>query len=80
GSGHAMLTMPIMAPLADLLDITRQTAVLSFSFADGIGNIIFPTGGTLMAELAIAGISWTRWARWILPLILIEYLIGLIAV
>ena len=44
GSGHAMLTMPIMAPLADLLDITRQTAVLSFSFADGIGNIIFPTG------------------------------------
>ncbi|PER61431.1 YfcC family protein [Bacillus cereus] len=80
GSGHAMLTMPIMAPLADLLDITRQTAVLSFSFADGIGNIIFPTGGTLMAGLAIAGISWTRWARWILPLILIEYLIGLIAV
>jgi len=80
GSGHAMLTMPIMAPLADLLHITRQTAVLSFSFADGIGNIIFPTGGTLMAGLAIAGISWTKWAKWILPLILIEYLIGFIAV
>ncbi|WP_088069834.1 YfcC family protein [Gottfriedia luciferensis] len=80
GSGHAMLTMPIMAPLADLLHITRQTAVLSFSFADGIGNIIFPTGGTLMAGLAIAGISWTKWAKWILPLILIEYTIGLIAV
>lgn len=80
GSGHAMLTMPIMAPLADLLDITRQTAVLSFSFADGIGNIIFPTAGTLMAGLAIAGIPWTKWAKWILPLVLIQYLIGLIAV
>lgn len=80
GSGHAMLTMPIMTPLADLLDITRQTAVLSFSFADGIGNIIFPTAGTLMAGLAIAGIPWTKWAKWILPLVLIQYLIGLIAV
>lgn len=80
GSGHAMLTMPIMAPLADLLHITRQTTVLSFSFADGIGNIIFPTGGTLMAGLAIAGISWTKWAKWIFPLILVEYVIGLIAV
>ncbi|MFP3511978.1 C4-dicarboxylate ABC transporter permease [Peribacillus sp. SIMBA_075] len=80
GTGHAMLTMPIMVPLADLLDITRQTAVLSFSFADGIGNMIFPTATTLMAGLAIAGISWTKWAKWILPLVLIQYLIGLIAV
>lgn len=80
GSGHAMLTMPIMTPLADLLDITRQTAVLSFSFADGIGNIIFPTAGTLMAGLAIAGIPWTKWAKWVLPLVFIQYLIGLIAV
>ncbi|MDN3018900.1 C4-dicarboxylate ABC transporter permease [Paenibacillus sp. BSR1-1] len=80
GSGHAMLTMPIMTPLADLLNISRQTAVLSFSFADGIGNIIFPTAGTLMAGLAIAGIPWTKWAKWVLPLILIQYVIGLAAV
>ncbi|MBY0123580.1 YfcC family protein [Bacillus sp. S/N-304-OC-R1] len=80
GSGHAMLTMPIMTPLADLLDITRQTAVLSFSFADGIGNIIFPTAGTLMAGLAIAGIPWTKWAKWVLPLVIIQFIIGLIAV
>lgn len=80
GTGHAMLTMPIMVPLADLLGITRQTAVLSFSFADGIGNMIFPTATTLMAGLAIAGISWTKWAKWILPLVFIHYLIGLVAV
>lgn len=80
GSGQAALTMPIMAPLADLVGVTRQTAVLCFSMADGIGNIIFPTSGYFMAGLAIAGIPWSRWAKWILPLILIQYAIGLVAV
>jgi uncharacterized ion transporter superfamily protein YfcC len=80
GSGQAALTMPIMAPLADLVGVTRQTAVLSFSLADGIGNIIFPTSGYFMAGLALAGIPWTRWAKWILPLILIQYGISLLAI
>ncbi|MGO0058890.1 YfcC family protein [Brevibacillus fluminis] len=80
GSGQAALTMPIMAPLADLVGVTRQTAVLCFSMADGIGNIIFPTSGYFMAGLAIAGIPWSRWAKWILPLILTQYAIGLVAV
>ncbi|GED30712.1 MULTISPECIES: YfcC family protein [Brevibacillus] len=80
GSGQAALTMPIMAPLADLVGVTRQTAVLSFSMADGIGNIIFPTSGYFMAGLAIAGIPWGRWAKWIMPLILTQYAIGLVAV
>jgi uncharacterized ion transporter superfamily protein YfcC len=80
GSGQAALTMPIMAPLADLVGVTRQTAVLSFSIADGIGNIIFPTSGYFMAGLALAGIPWTRWAKWILPLIAMQYGIGLVAV
>ncbi|HBZ79055.1 MAG TPA: putative basic amino acid antiporter YfcC [Brevibacillus sp.] len=80
GSGQAALTMPIMAPLADLVGVTRQTAVLSFSLADGIGNIIFPTSGYFMAGLALAGIPWIRWAKWILPLILTQFGIGLVAV
>jgi uncharacterized ion transporter superfamily protein YfcC len=80
GSGQAALTMPIMAPLADLVGVTRQTAVLSFSMADGIGNIIFPTSGYFMAGLALAGIPWTRWAKWIFPLIIMQYGIGLVAV
>ncbi|MDH6348394.1 YfcC family protein [Brevibacillus sp. 1238] len=80
GSGQAALTMPIMAPLADLVGVTRQTAVLSFSLADGIGNIIFPTSGYFMAGLALAGIPWIRWAKWILPLILMQFGIGLVAV
>lgn len=80
GSGQAALTMPIMAPLADLVGVTRQTAVLSFSMADGIGNIIFPTSGYFMAGLALAGIPWSRWTKWIFPLIAIQYTIGLIAI
>ncbi|WP_418302153.1 YfcC family protein [Lysinibacillus fusiformis] len=80
GSGQAALTMPIMAPLADLLGVTRQTAVLSFSMADGIGNIIFPTSGYFMAALSLAKIPWSRWAKWVWPLILVQYGIGIISV
>jgi len=80
GSGQAMLTMPIMTPLADIVGVTHQTAVLSFSLADGIGNIIFPTSGYFMAGLALAGIPWSRWAKWILPLIVMQYSIAIIAV
>lgn len=80
GSGQAALTMPIMAPLADLVGVTRQTTVLSFSMAYGVGSIIFPTVGYFMAALSLAGIPWGVWAKWILPLVLLEYGIGLIAV
>ena len=45
GSGQAALTMPIMAPLADLLGVTRQVAVLAFQLGDGFTNLIVPTGG-----------------------------------
>lgn len=67
GSGQAALTMPIMAPLADMIGVTRQTSVLAFQLGDGISNMIFPTSGVLMAGLAIAGIPYTRWLKWIWP-------------
>lgn len=76
GSGQAALTMPIMAPLSDLVGVSRQTAVLAFQFGDGISNILTPTSGYFMAALAAAGVSWTKWVRWIWPLILIQYAMG----
>lgn len=76
GSGQAALTMPIMAPLSDLVGVSRQTAVLAFQFGDGISNILTPTSGYFMAALAAAGVSWTKWVRWIWPLILIQYALG----
>ena len=50
GSGQASVTMPIMIPLADLLGVTRQTAVLAFNFGDGFVNYILPTSGALMGN------------------------------
>lgn len=76
GSGQAALTMPIMTPLADLVGVDRQTAVLAFQFGDGISNILTPTSGYFMAGLAAAGIAWTKWVRWIWPLLLIQYILG----
>ncbi len=72
GSGQAALTMPIMAPLSDLVGVTRQTAVLAFQLGDGISNSIFPTSGVLIAGLAMAGIPYTKWVKWVLPFIFIQ--------
>ncbi len=73
GSGQAMVTMPIMSGLADLSDVTRQTAVLAFLFGDGLSNIFYPTSGYFMAVLAVAGIKWEKWIKFIWPLLLIWY-------
>ena len=78
GSGQAAVSMPIMAPLGDLVGVTRQTACLAFQMGDGISNIFTPTSGYFMAGLAIAKVPWSKWAKWILPLIGLEYLLGAI--
>ncbi len=80
GSGQAAVSMPIMAPLADLVGVTRQTAVLAYQFGDGISNIFTPTSGYFMAGLALAKIPWDKWAKWMLPLVLFQYLLGAILV
>lgn len=76
GSGQAALTMPIMTPLADLLGVTRQTAVLAFQFGDGISNMIIPTSGVLLAGLAIAGIPFTKWVKWIYPYVIMQVILA----
>lgn len=70
GSGQAFVTMPIMAPLADLLGISRQVAVLAYQFGDGFSNMIVPTNIVLMSILGIAGIPYDRWFRFAFPLLL----------
>ena len=76
GSGQAAVSLPIMAPLGDLVGVSRQTACIAFQLGDGISNIFTPTSGYFMAGLAIAKIPWSKWAKWILPLIGLEYLLG----
>ena len=76
GSGQAALTMPIMAPLSDLVGVTRQTAVLAYQLGDGFTNIWSPTSGYFMAGLGLAGVSWGKWAKWFFPLLLIWMVSG----
>lgn len=79
GSGQAAIVMPIMAPLADIIGITRQTAVLAYNMGDGFTNTIAPTSGILMASIAVAGVSWIKWLKFMLPLLGIWIIIGTIA-
>lgn len=80
GSGQAAVSIPIMAPLGDLVGITRQTACIAFQLGDGISNIFTPTSGYFMAALALAKIPWSKWAKWILPLISCQYIVGAVFV
>ena len=76
GSGQAAVSIPIMAPLGDLVGVTRQTTCIAFQLGDAISNIFTPTSGFFMAGLALAKIPWTKWAKWILPLIGMQYALG----
>ncbi len=70
GSGQAAVTMPLMAPLADVLGLTRQAAVFAFTCGDGFSNMVIPTSGILMASLGLAGVPYDRWLRFMVPLLL----------
>jgi uncharacterized ion transporter superfamily protein YfcC len=69
GTAQAALTIPIMAPLGDLVGITRQTAVFAFQLAEYI-NPVLPTSGVTMGVLGLAGLKWEKWAKWLVPLLI----------
>jgi uncharacterized ion transporter superfamily protein YfcC len=71
GSGQAMIVMPIMAPLADLIGITRQVSILSYQMGSGVTHVMIPTYGILMGCLAIANVPFEKWLKFIVPLALI---------
>jgi uncharacterized ion transporter superfamily protein YfcC len=79
GSGQAYVTMPIMAPLADLVGVSRQTAVLAFQFGDGFSNILIPTQYVLIGILAMAGIPYDRWLKFVLPFMAKVAIVGSLA-
>lgn len=68
GSGEAVMLMPLLAPLADLMGITRQVAVEALMLGEGVVNCINPTSGVLMSILAMSGISYGKWLKFMLPL------------
>ena len=78
GSGQAAITMPLMAPLADMLGVTRQTAVLAFQLGDAFTNVMAPTGGEILAALAICKVPFSKWAKFLLPLFAIWWVVAFI--
>jgi uncharacterized ion transporter superfamily protein YfcC len=68
GSGQAYVTMPLMAPISDIVGVSRQVAVLAYQMGDGFMNMIVPTNPVLMGILGICGIPYGRWFRFIWPL------------
>ncbi|MDR1884885.1 MAG: AbgT family transporter [Synergistaceae bacterium] len=78
GSGQAATTMPIMTPLADMIGITRQTAVMAFHYGDGFSNSIIPTSASLMGVLAMAKVPYEKWFKFIWPLMVVWTIIGCI--
>lgn len=76
GSGQAALTMPLMAPLADIVGVTRQVAVLAFQLGDGFTNLIVPTSGCLMGVLGVARMNWGDWAKWQIKMQALLFVVG----
>jgi uncharacterized ion transporter superfamily protein YfcC len=77
GTGQAALTMPVMAPLADLVGLTRQTAVYAFQLCEFV-NPILPTSAVTMGVLGMAKIPWEKWARFFLPLMIVLIVLSLL--
>lgn len=75
-SGQAAISMPIMAPLADIVGVTRQTAVFAFTFGDAFTNCITPASGATMSYLAMANVPYKKWVRFILPLIAVWWIVA----
>jgi uncharacterized ion transporter superfamily protein YfcC len=79
-SGRAVLTMPILVPLSDLLGVSRQVTVLAIQYGPGVLVQILPTDGALMAILALAGVRYEQWLRFAAPLCIALFLLSIVAI
>lgn len=75
GSAHTTVVMPIMAPLADVVGVSRQMALLALQYGDGFTNLLSPTGTTLLACLAAAGTSLKQWYKAVVPIYAIMFVV-----
>ncbi|MBS7526166.1 YfcC family protein [Fusibacter paucivorans] len=80
GSGQAAVVMPILAPLGDVIGLSKQVIISGYKYGDGITNLIIPTSGTLMGFIGLARISYQKWLKFILPLVGIWTLISTCAI
>ncbi len=76
-SGQAAVTMPIMGPVGQLSGVSPQTTVLAFLMGNGLTNVITPTSSGLLIFLATAQVSWTQWAKFVWPLIIMLAIVAM---
>ncbi|WP_111413539.1 YfcC family protein [Billgrantia lactosivorans] len=76
GSGQALVTMPILIPVADLVGMSRQLMITAFQVGDGLTNLIVPTSGGTLAMLALGRVSYVKWLKAILPFMVLVYLLA----
>ena len=79
-SGRAMLALPILVPLSDLVRVSRQVVVLTYQYSTLAAGIVTPTTGAMLAMLTLAEVPLSRWLRFILPIYLILSLIAAVAI
>ncbi|MBS9403574.1 YfcC family protein [Halomonas sp. TRM85114] len=76
GSGQALVTMPILIPVADLVGMSRQLMITAFQVGDGLTNLIVPTSGGTLAMLALGRVSYVQWLKAILPFMVLVYMLA----
>ena len=79
-SGQAVLTMPVLVPLSDLLGMSRQITVLAYQYGGGLCDIVTPTNGALMAILAAASVRYEEWMKFAAPLWLSLVALGSVSI
>jgi uncharacterized ion transporter superfamily protein YfcC len=77
-SGKAVISMPILGPIGTLAGVSGQTTVLAFLFGNGLTNMITPTSGMLLAYLATGGVAYGQWIRFIMPLVVVLFVLSMI--
>ena len=77
-TAKAAITIPIMAPFADMVGVSRQAMVLAFQFGDGFTNMVTPTSGVLVAALAMARIPYAEWVKWVWKGVTVLLALGLL--
>lgn len=76
GNGQAVVTMPVMLPVAEIIGMSPETAILALNYGDGFTNIIFPHSAALMSFLALSNVPYQKWLKFVWKLVVIWYVIG----
>jgi uncharacterized ion transporter superfamily protein YfcC len=79
-SSQAVLTLPLLVPLSDLIGLSRQVTVLAYQYGAGLCEIVTPTNGALMAMLAAAGVRYEEWLKFMVPMLGLLFALAMLAI